>query len=780
MKQFFNKYIFVFAFCIISTFLFGQNIETGYKLVKVDLKKTTIKTLAKLGLEADHGFYAPGRFWMNYLSREEMDLLTNQSIPFTIEDKNSMQRLERNHYSCPDITDQFTDPDHFRLGTMAGYYTYADMIAILDTMHLLYPNLISSRQNIDTFKTFEGRSMQWLRISSQPDNDQGKPGVLFTALHHAREPMSLSQLIYFMWYLLENYDKDAEIKNLIDQTELYFIPCVNPDGYAYNEFTRPEGGGMWRKNRWPDPSGFYGVDLNRNYGWKWGIDNVGSSPEPLSQVYRGPAPFSEPETRAVAALVEKYKFNLVLNNHTFGNYVIYPWNYTEEPCLDDAAFKGIASVYAGQNNFAIGNTIQTVGYLSNGGSDDWIYGHDLQNITYSLTPEIGLSTDGFWPDASKIKYLCKTTLRGNIVFAEMAHQYFEVKFLEPLYLIKNKSNPLSLSINRVSAEAGPISLSLKIISGNADLDKHSFNLNMAIPEIAIKDITITPSSFASNNDKVLLEITRNMGFLTLKDTITLTIKSGQNTLTNTCDNLTTIIPDGTDWGLDMTEYHSAPASFGDSPGKPYHNQQNSGIVFNTPYLIPTDKETLLTYWLKWDIEGNFDYAQVYAITDDGEIPLCGKFTRPGTYYQKEGQPVYDGNSVVWLKEEVNMKDFAGQEILIGIRLVSDDEETRSGINIDDIELISYKDQSVNTFTVTASDITIYPNPSSGNLHISLPGYKDRGIIKIKDQLGRVVKTLNDVCLSNGIIDTDPLPSGLYFIDILTKNRIIGSKKWIKI
>ena len=50
-----------------------------------------------------------------------------------------------------------------------------------------------------------------------------------------------------MWYLLENYDSNESIKQIIDNSELYFVPCVNPDGYIYNETSEPSGGGMWRK-----------------------------------------------------------------------------------------------------------------------------------------------------------------------------------------------------------------------------------------------------------------------------------------------------------------------------------------------------------------------------------------------------------------------------------------------------------------------------------------------------------------------------------------------------
>tara|TARA_B110000483_G_scaffold92234_1_gene113742 strand:- start:60 stop:245 length:186 start_codon:yes stop_codon:yes gene_type:complete len=50
-----------------------------------------------------------------------------------------------------------------------------------------------------------------------------------------------------MWYLLENYETDLEVKSIVDYNELYFIPVVNPDGYVYNEQTFPNGGGLWRK-----------------------------------------------------------------------------------------------------------------------------------------------------------------------------------------------------------------------------------------------------------------------------------------------------------------------------------------------------------------------------------------------------------------------------------------------------------------------------------------------------------------------------------------------------
>jgi murein tripeptide amidase MpaA len=67
-----------------------------------------------------------------------------------------------------------------------------------------------------------------------------------------------------MWYLLENYGTNDEVTYLVNNHQLYFVPCINPDGYVYNQTTNPNGGGMWRKNRRNNGGGVYGVDLNQN------------------------------------------------------------------------------------------------------------------------------------------------------------------------------------------------------------------------------------------------------------------------------------------------------------------------------------------------------------------------------------------------------------------------------------------------------------------------------------------------------------------------------------
>src|SRR5678815_5596900 len=87
------------------------------------------------------------------------------------------------------------------------------------------------RNNI---KTYKNNSIFMVKISDNAGTDENEPEILYTGLHHARELISVSEIIYYMWYLLDNYHTNPMIKDIVDHTEMYFVPVVNPDGLDYN------------------------------------------------------------------------------------------------------------------------------------------------------------------------------------------------------------------------------------------------------------------------------------------------------------------------------------------------------------------------------------------------------------------------------------------------------------------------------------------------------------------------------------------------------------------
>ena len=114
-------------------------------------------------------------------------------------------------------------------------------------------------------------------------------------------------------------------------------------------------------------------------------------------------------------------------------------------------------------------------------------------------------------------------------------------------------------------------------------------------------------------------------------------------------------------------------------------------------------------------------------------------------------------------------------------MVSDDLENRNGINIDDIELITYQDHNNSSKNISPQFTKIYPNPTEGELHIAIDAEKTTvGDLIIKDCLGRKVKELTECDLSNLILDVGNYHSGLYFIEITLPNQLKIVSKWIKL
>jgi len=304
----------------------------------------------------------------------------------------------------------------FEFGSMGGYYTLDEAIAEMDSMRLLYPQIISARQAIGT--THEGRDIWMMKISDYPEQEEDEPQILYTAVHHAREVQSMATLLYYMYYLLENYGHDSFVTFLVDNRELYFVPMVNPDGYYQNEYTNPGGGGMWRKNRRDNGDGSWGVDLNRNYGYQWGYNDTGSSPLTTSNVYRGLFAFSEPETQAIRDLCINHEFQLAFNFHSYWNWIFYPWLYNETSPPDLDIYVDLLQEITLVNQYGFAPPPPSNGYQFNGNTTDWMYGEQtVKNKIFSMTPEVGRNSDGFWPSQSRIYPLAQENVHACLTLA---------------------------------------------------------------------------------------------------------------------------------------------------------------------------------------------------------------------------------------------------------------------------------------------------------------------------------------------------------------------------
>ncbi|XP_055379067.1 carboxypeptidase B-like [Condylostylus longicornis] len=287
-----------------------------------------------------------------------------------------------------------------------SFHRYDTILQYMIALARRYPSIA----RYETFgRSAEGRAIGALSISIT----RGRPRKLayIQAGAHAREWITPTTVLYFAAELLANIQF---YRRILNDVEVYIVPVLNPDGYEYSH-TRDR---FWRKNRH-----FYsglscrGVDLNRNFGVYWNY--VGSSQNLCSEVYSGRSPYSEPETQAVRRFLEANRFRakLVLDIHSYGKYIFYPWGYTKFPArnrnfLHSVALRAANSIakYRG-TIYRIGTSAQLL-YEASGGLDDWAYGVLGIPLTYTLE----LPGSGFVVPNSEIIPIGKETYAAFIEF----------------------------------------------------------------------------------------------------------------------------------------------------------------------------------------------------------------------------------------------------------------------------------------------------------------------------------------------------------------------------
>jgi len=313
-------------------------------------------------------------------------------------------------------TKKATKTSGFGLGSMGGFYTYSEVVAQLDSMRKKYPNLITAKDSIGT--SIEGRTIWAVKISDNPDVKENEPEVFYNSLSVSDQPLGMMTVMYFMHHLLENYGTDPEVTYLVNNREIYFLPVINPDGYVYNEKMSPKGGGTWGKNRRNNGATF-GVNLIRNYSYKWGIDNIGSSPNPQDRGYRGTAPFSEPETQAVRDFCLSHNFMICNTYFSYGEIVFPPWAYIQNQTPDSSKFNRLIEIATATNGYANGIFLSPAeAGTANGASQDWMYGEtNEKNPIFDLDVLVGSYIDGLWPIPERIIPLAEENLYLSMVSA---------------------------------------------------------------------------------------------------------------------------------------------------------------------------------------------------------------------------------------------------------------------------------------------------------------------------------------------------------------------------
>ncbi|MFD0843655.1 M14 family zinc carboxypeptidase, partial [Flaviramulus multivorans] len=627
--------------------------------------------------------------------------LTQKSVSSTVLD-NFLQ------YTGSDEIDWAT-PSNFNLGSMGGCLTLSEMKTELDDMRTYSVNnslnIVSVKQDASsTGKTTWGNPASSITNNGQTYSGQGttrwdpetiwyvritgnesgtpentKPQMLFTSMIHSREVSALMNNIYFMWYLIENYNTDDAVKELVDNNELYFVPVVNPDGLRWNEHLSSSGGGLQRKNLRPNTGGTTntsnnrGVDLNRNFDYFWGYNNIGSSGTTTSGTYRGPSPESEPETQIMVDFITSRNFKSGVWNHSYANSVPHPYGGipTQSTGREDEYYRWHEEMTR-YNRYLYGATIF---YESNGLPDDWMMGGAPDNngstgsgqAIIATTPEHG--GQGFWPTPSTIDPIAKQSMRISLGTIYYGGKYAKLHDLTQSNVTALTSN-LDFGIERVGQTASDFTVTVTPISSNITtivspttetgmsvLEQRTVTAQLVLNGGITANEKIEYNVKLSNDDGIIYEANYEKYYQP-------TVIFSHNPDT---DGLTGWTQSG---GWNSTTVDAYSGSNALSTGT-YSNNATKTLTTTNNYDFSSSSEVLIQFYSKWDIERNYDFVEVLGSPDGGSswISLGGNYTKPNATssttshdnksasyanFQANSQgQVYDGDRMDnWVMEEI--------------------------------------------------------------------------------------------------------------------------------
>jgi carboxypeptidase T len=283
----------------------------------------------------------------------------------------------------------------------AGYHNYTEMANQVAAVASGNPTLV---RRFSVGRSYQGRELWAAKVSDNPAADEAEPEALFTCGQHAREHLSVEMCLYLLNELTGKYGTDTQIRGLVNSREIYIVFSVNPDGSEYDIATGSYR--SWRKNRQPNAgSSAVGTDLNRNWSYQWGCCG-GSSGNPSSSTYRGPSPFSAPETQVVRNFINsrvvggRQQLRVAIDFHTYSELILWPYGYTfanTAPGLtadDRATFATMGQAMAATNGYTPEQASDL--YIADGTMPDWAWGvHRVFAYTFEMYPRS--SSPGFYP-----------------------------------------------------------------------------------------------------------------------------------------------------------------------------------------------------------------------------------------------------------------------------------------------------------------------------------------------------------------------------------------------
>jgi len=381
--------------------------------------------------------FNPTEALVQELLRTEADIASYKPTQYIDVVANDLQQLALQQkgfsWEITQTTQQLQD--HLSATDIAGYQSYDEMLTQLQQLAADNPTICQLMDIGDTrgkeyaasgytnYNDYQ-HDIWAMKLSDNVAVEEDEQEIFYFGDHHAREPLSVEVTMGILEYLINGYGTDPTITEYVDNTQIWFVPMVNPNGH---KIVWDQDDVWWRKNirdnndnhqfdtdhAWG--TGDDGVDPNRNYGFQWGF--TGASGNPNGETYHGPEPFSEPEIQAIEQLMTDHHFVAGISYHTYGELVLYPYGYANNIGSPDfAAQADMANMIATAIPAVSGGhyTPQAAWelYACMGTTDDYAYG---QHGIFSHTVEMATQ---FIPGASSVPALVQNNILGAMKVLE--------------------------------------------------------------------------------------------------------------------------------------------------------------------------------------------------------------------------------------------------------------------------------------------------------------------------------------------------------------------------
>jgi carboxypeptidase T len=733
--------------------------EVIYSKIAVFVSEPSVpQQLVALGMAIDHYEHNKNNTISFYATQDELQTLRDLNIEFSVEIEDySVFYKEQSISDKKNLTNMVRNSavaNGFDLGSMGGFYTYDEIMGKLDEMKNDYPNLITAKTSIGT--SIEGRDIWMAKISDNPNTNEDEPVAYFDALHHAREPLSMATTINFMFWLLENYETDEQVKFLVDHREIYFVPVVNPDGYEYNRETDPDGGGFWRKNRNPNDGTCFGVDLNRNYSFAYANNNSCSSPDPCSGTYRGEGAFSEPETSAIRDFLAVIAPKTAFSTHSTSGSYLMPYGFDTSPPEFDI-YSEWASIFLSENDYPYGVTFQMLGYTSCGTTRDYMHSEEI----YGWTPEIDGA--GFWPPQSTIFDLVGENVYPLFYNSWVAGAYVDVQSHKIIgdampgesfsLEVEAKNIGVGASAENVTvmveASLSGIAISAPLNYGAIESRTRTSNENEPFTislDADFEDIFFD-LKISTFQDGVLNDVLEIPVFVGVKEVLYFDdAESGAANWTATGSGIL--------WSEVSDDTYSGALCFGDSDGGNGMNNTLNFFELNLSFDLSGTISPILSFITKYSLEQG-DFVDLQITVDEGnnwETLRSFELNEP------------------WLPYFFTLHDYT-DEASVRFRFMMDTDGSipADGFYFDDFEISNYDSLIFSTNDLSnENEIAVYPNPFTAEISIESI---DTVMADLFDLHGRKINV--EVKKGNGITiisNLEVISKGVYFLKIVGNNN----------